>query len=159
MSGRDDGGFNPPTPSRSSGAVSPARSQRSAQIILNDQILRGEQLARRHTHMDVDLVVQMEAFQEVHRVLVRDEHLAEMEQLRIQLSTIDTGVCAQTRLLQRPIFSDGETCVVKTLDQVIDMKVLSAFGRTHAYVPQMSLAKQRDIFLQMIAPTFAGELQ
>jgi hypothetical protein len=162
MSGQDGGGFNSPD-ARSSGATSPARSARSAQIILDDQTLRDEQLARRQIDMDArsaaDLTVRMEAFEAAHHALVRDEHLAEMEQLRVELSTIVADDCAQTRLLPRPSWSGEETTgVVKTLGQILDTKVLAAFGRTHQFDSQMSLAKQKDIFIHMIASAFSSEL-
>ncbi len=165
MSLNDGDGFTPPTasPSGLASPASPARSTQSAQLFSDIGTRPTESLASAMAQMDAENLVDQANFKEAYRLQMQEEHEADMERVRVELTTVAAEeraqAVAQARARPSTSSSSGdESGVVKTLHQVLDPKVIAAFGRISQFESQLNLAKQRENFVHMVSSSFSHEL-
>ena len=77
---------------------------------------------------DIDL--RQTAFEESRLESMQLDHLAQMEELRAQLMTINYNADAQPLPSSRPTYSSGEPSVDKTLSNIYDPKHVSNLTST-----------------------------
>ena len=109
--------------------------------------------------LDANNAVRQTAFEVSYQESMRFEHLAEMELLRVRLTTIDNNADAQTRPSPRPTYFGGDPTLVKTLANVLDSKQVSNFSRNNQYLPHLNVCTQHENFVHMIASPFNSDLQ
>ena len=167
MSLNDGDGFNSADASPSGSAspaspASPARSTQSAKLFSDIETRRVESLARAMAQMDAENLIDQANFKEAYRLQMQEEHEADMERVRVELTTIAADerakAVATARSLPRPPSFGDESGIVKTMHQVLDPKVIAAFGRINQYDSQLNLAKQRENFVHMVSSSFSHEL-
>ena len=107
MTGQDDDSSSSPAWSPT-GSMSPARTSLDVQIQQVDRNWQDESLTRALAQMDVDNLMSQDAFRENRYEPVWFEHLAQMDELRVRLTTIDHNAGAQTRSSPRPTYSSDD---------------------------------------------------
>ena len=111
--------------------------------------------------MDTDNLLFRDSFRETHQESVKEDHLAEMEELRARMAEMVSNADAQPPqppLSSRPTYSANEPPATKTLSSVYDSKHVSNYARNNVYLPNMSVGKQKENFSHMIASPFNREL-